>query len=274
MGTGTSHGVPMIGCDCRTCRSEDPRDKRNRASVSIRVKPDRAESAPPTAAVPHREAADDEAVLLIDTPPELRLAAIATSLSRVDAVLITHAHADHILGMDDLRRYNDLRGGPIDVYGAADSITIIRKVFGYAEAPYDNFDRPSLRFREMAGAICAAGVGVTPVPLVHGQRMILGYRIGPVAYCTDCSAIPPASWPLLEDLELLILGCLRYTPHPAHFNVEGALATIERLGPRRTLLTHIAHEIGHAELSARLPDNIQPAFDGQRVELLGLQASR
>ena len=267
LGTGTSHGVPMIGCDCRVCRSDYPRDRRNRTCVSVAVR---------------GQAGADPAVLVIDTPPEFRLGAIATGLARVDAVLVTHAHADHILGMDDLRRYNNLSGGPIDVYGDASAMAIVRTVFRYAEAPYDNPDRPSLRFHELTGAgllpeahrlkACAttvmiAGVPVTPVPLLHGRREVLGFRIGRFAYCTDCSSIPPASEPLLAGLELLVLGALRYTPHPAHFNVEQAVAAIDRLAPRRALLTHMAHEIAHAELAARLPAHIQPAWDGQRVEV-------
>jgi phosphoribosyl 1,2-cyclic phosphate phosphodiesterase len=250
LGTGTSHGVPMIGCSCLVCRSDDPRDHRNRTSVSVTV-----------------HAGEAEPILLIDTPPEFRLGALATGLSRVDAVLVTHSHADHILGMDDLRRYNNVRGGPIDVYADAETLAAVRRVFGYAEAPYDNPDRPSLNFHELAGPAAVAGVPVTPVPLMHGRRRILGFRIGDFAYCSDCSAIPPASQELLTQLDLLVLGCLRYTPHPAHFNVEAALAAIEQLRPRRALLTHIAHEIGHADLAAKLPPHIQPAYDGQRVSV-------
>ncbi|NLF29847.1 MAG: MBL fold metallo-hydrolase [Planctomycetes bacterium] len=246
LGTGTSHGIPMIGCDCDVCRSDDPRDRRNRASVAVRV--------------------PDGRVILIDVPPEFRLAALATALERVDAVLLTHAHADHIMGSDDLRRYNNLRGGPIDCYANAATVGVMRRVFGYAEGPYTNPDRPSLRLRAIDGPCDIAGVTVRPVELLHGRLPILGYRIGRFAYCTDVSAIPDASRPLLEDLDLLVLDALRYRPHPTHFNLAEALAAIETLAPRRALLTHIAHEISHAGTSAQLPDNVALAWDGQHVE--------
>ncbi len=252
LGTGTSHGVPMIGCHCRVCRSDDPRDKRNRTSVAVEVRD---------------EGGEEKSTILIDTPPELRLAAIANGLECVDAVLITHAHADHILGMDDLRRYNNLRGGEIEVFADGPAIAILRTVFGYAERPYENPDRPCLRFREFAAPGVIAGVPVTPIPLLHGRVKVQGYRIGNFAYCTDCSEIPEASMDLLKGLDLLVLGALRYTSHPAHFNVEQALAAAHRLRPARVLFTHIAHEIAHAELAAKLPANIQPAYDGQRTEV-------
>ena len=250
LGTGTSHGIPMIGCDCEVCRSEDPRDKRNRTCVAIRLP---------------AEAPTDGRVILIDTPLELRLSAIAHRLQRVDGVLFTHGHADHILGMDDLRRYNNLLGGTIGCWANAETVAALRKVFAYAERPYDNPDRPSVAFHTLDGPAEVCGVTVTPVPLLHGQRTILGYRIGGFAYCTDCSGIPEASWPLLDGLDLLVMGALRYTPHPAHFNLDQAVAAIERIAPRRALLTHIAHQASHVELAGRLPENIRPAYDGLRV---------
>jgi len=252
LGTGTSHGIPMIGCSCPVCTSADPRDKRNRAAAVVRL---------PAAGPANGR------VILIDTPPELRLSAIALGLRQVDAVLFTHGHADHILGMDDLRRFNNLLDGTIDCYADADTVATLRRVFGYAERPYDNPDRPSVTFSALDGPADVCGVTVTPVPLMHGRRRILGYRIGDFAYCTDCSAIPAASRPLLEGLELLVLGALRITPHPAHFNIAQALEAIEKIRPRRALLTHIAHESTHADLAAMMPDGVEPAYDGLRVRV-------
>lgn len=245
LGTGTSHGIPMIGCDCEVCRSSDPRDRRNRASAAVTV--------------------PDGRVIVIDLPPEFRLAAIATGLPRVDAVLLTHAHADHIMGADDLRRFNNLRGDGIDCYANAGTLDVFRRVFGYAERPYANPDRPSLRLHAIDGPREIAGVAVRPIELLHGRLPIFGYRIGRFAYCTDVSAIPDAARPLLADLDLLVIDALRYRPHPAHFSLDQALAAIEQIAPRRALLTHIAHEIPHEAASARLPDNVAIAWDGQRV---------
>jgi len=250
LGTGTSHGIPMIGCDCPVCRSDDPRDRRNRACVALRL--------PPGGPTGGRG-------ILIDAPPELRLSAVANNIRRVDAVLITHAHADHILGMDDLRRYNNILGDTIPCHGSREAIEIARNVFRYADQPYTHPDRPSLAFRAIDGAAEVCGITVIPLPLVHGRTAVLGFRIGRFAYCTDCSGIPQTTWPLLEDLDLLVLGALRYTPHPAHFNVEQALAAVRAIRPRRTLLTHIAHEVRHAVLSAELPAGVELAYDGLRT---------
>ncbi len=248
LGTGTSHGVPMIGCDCEVCRSDDPRDKRNRTSVAVRT--------------------PDGRVILIDAAPELRLAAVACGLERVDAILFTHAHADHILGLDDVRRFNDLAGATIPCYGSAETIESIRRVFSYAEVEYDQAQthRPSLRFQPLApGPREICGLEVTPVPLLHGREPILGFRIGRFAYCTDCSEIPPDSWGMLEGLDLLVLGALRPWPHPTHFSLSEALGTVYRLSPRRALLTHITHHLAHAKVSESLPGGVQLAFDGQSV---------
>jgi phosphoribosyl 1,2-cyclic phosphate phosphodiesterase len=251
LGTGTSHGIPMIACDCPVCRSDDPRDRRNRACVVLRLGAG--------------EGGGGRAIL-IDSPPELRLAAIANDIRRVDAVLLTHAHADHILGMDDLRRYNNILGGTIPCHASRQTIEIVRNVFGYAERPYDNPDRPSLAFAAIDGPTEICGLSVVPLPLLHGRTEVLGFRIGRFAYCTDCSGIPPATLPLLEGLDLLVLGALRYRPHPAHYNMEQALAAVRTIRPRRTLLTHIAHDISHASLSAELPAGVELAYDGLRTQ--------
>ena len=243
LGTGTSHGVPMIGCDCAVCRSDDPRDRRNRSAATVTW--------------------PDGTTFLIDAPPELRLAVVAGGVQRVDAILLTHAHADHIMGMDDVRRFNDISGKSIDVYGNAATIATVRQVFGYAETAFDRkpSNRPALRFVEVDGPFEACGKLIQPVPLLHGSEEILGFRIGPLAYCTDCSEIPPDSEAMLKGLEILVLDSLRHRPHPTHFTLAEALEVVKALSPQRAYLTHLTHEIAHAETAAALPETVELAYD-------------
>lgn len=245
LGTGTSHGVPMIACRCPVCTSDDPRDRRFRSSVAVRLANGR--------------------VILIDAAPEFRLAAVAGGLDRVDAVLLTHAHADHLMGLDDLRRFNDVARAAIPCLGLPEDITIARRCFAHADRPYRGDGWPALEFGAIDGPRAMCGTTVTPVPLLHGRQKVLGFRIGDFAYCTDCSEIPPEGMAMLGGLDLLVLDGLRHTPHPTHFNIAGALAVIDALRPRRALLTHIAHEISHAKTSAELPPGVQLAWDGLRV---------
>ncbi len=243
LGSGTSHGVPMIGCDCDVCRSDDPRDLRTRPSIVVSW---------------------DEASVLIDTTPELRLQCLANDIRRVDAVLYTHYHIDHVAGLDDLRRFNWLQEAPVPVYAQTDTLDRLQSMFPYV------FDResqqpsaiPKLDLHAIDGSFEVAGRSITPIPLLHGTMPVLGFRFGNFAYCTDVSEIPGASWPLLENLDVLILDALRLKPHPTHFNLEQAIDHARRIGARQTYFTHIAHEIGHAQVEADLPDDMLIAYDG------------
>ncbi len=249
LGTGTSHGVPMIGCDCSVCRSSDPHDKRTRTSAVIQT---------------------GDASLLIDTPPELRMQCLVCDIRRVDAILYTHQHADHITGLDDLRRFNALQHTALNCYASAHTARSLQRMFPYAfvNDPEYPSAKPELNVVEVDSAFEAAGIRVTPVPLLHGRMPILGFRIGRFAYCTDCSEIPAESLELLTDLDVLVLDALRIRPHPTHFNLDQAVAAAQRIGARQTYFTHIAHELPHAETNARLPKNMALGYDGQVIAIV------
>lgn len=234
----------MIGCTCAVCRSEDPRDRRLRPSIFVDV-PGRAQ-------------------ILVDTSSDLRQQALTHGIGRVDAILFTHAHADHIMGLDDIRRFNVTGGGPIPCYATADVWATIRRTFHYIfdSAPRDGRWIPKVSFQEIGGPFTAAGVRVVPVPILHGTLPILGFRFGSFAYLTDCSAIPDASWPLVEGVETLVIDGLRDRPHTTHFSVSEALEAVARIAPARAYFTHMNHELGHAETNARLPRGVELAYDG------------
>ncbi len=246
LGSGTSHGIPMIACDCPVCTSDDPRDQRMRTSVTIQY---------------------DDTTLLIDTSPELRLQCIANNVRRVDAVLYTHHHIDHIAGLDDLRRFNWVQEVSIPCFGLPETLARIKRAFAYAfkEPSGQYWARPRIALNEVHGPFEIAGRTITPIPLLHGEMPILGYRIGNTGYCTDVSRIPDSSRPLLAGLDLLILEAVRKQPHPTHFNIEQAVEEAHRIGAKRTLFTHIAHQLGHEETNRTLPDGMALAFDGQVV---------
>lgn len=247
LGTGTSAGVPMIGCHCPVCSSGDPRDHRSRPSVVISHNGTR---------------------VLVDTTPELRLQCVNHGVDMIDAVVYTHAHADHIMGLDDVRRFNALRGGPLDVW--ADELThaALLRCFGYAfvaPSPEVKLFRPHLVHRRIDGPFEIAGVTWTPIPLIHGTIPVLGFRVGQLAYCTDVSDIPEQSYPLLEDLDVLVLDALQYKKHSTHFSVEQAIEAAKRIGARQTFFTHIAHALAHEQTNQNLPHGMQLSYDGQRV---------
>jgi len=247
LGSGTSHGVPMIGCDCAVCTSADPRDRRTRASVAVDY---------------------GDCVFLVDTAPELRLQCIANAIRRVDAVLFTHHHADHVAGLDDLRRFNQLMDRSIDCYATQRTADVIRLWFRYAfhEDPDYPSHKPELRLVPIGdGPVTLLGKRVVPIPLWHGRLPVLGFRFGRIAYCTDCSAIPESSEELLRGLDVLILDGLRRCSHPTHFNLDQAIEAASRIGARRTFFTHIAHALPHGETNAELPDGMALAYDGQVI---------
>lgn len=246
LGSGTSTGVPVIACRCTVCRSALPQNQRTRCSALLSW---------------------DGRTVLIDTATDFRQQALREGVERVDAVLFTHTHADHVHGIDDLRTFT-FRGETVPVYGSAPALDTIRRVFSYifvdeGEPGY----RPRLSLHTVTAAFNLFGREVVPVPLVHGHGQAFGYRIGGLAYLTDCSAIPENSLALLEGLEVLVIDALRFTAHTSHLNIAGAVAAAQRIGARRTLLTHLSHEVDHFRHSAGLPAGIEFAYDGQRLSV-------
>ena len=206
--------------------------------------------------------------VLVDTTPDLRSQALACGLDRVDAVLFTHCHADHVMGLDDVRRFNVLQQAAIPCYGDAVTLKEIRRTFAYIfESNDEGGGIPRIHLYPVGGPFSIGGEAIVPVPVWHGRREILGFRVRDFAYLTDCSGIPDASWPLLEGLHTLVIDALRHRPHPTHFTVEQALAVSARLGPRRTWLTHICHDLPHEATNAALPIGVELAYDGLVIDI-------
>jgi phosphoribosyl 1,2-cyclic phosphate phosphodiesterase len=251
LGTGTSVGVPTIGCNCAVCQGGHPKNQRTRCAVILGL---------------------PEGNLLIDTPPELRMQLVRERIGIVHSVLYTHEHADHIFGLDDLRLFPFYLGHAVPIYCEAKVEDRIRKSFDYAfsdQPPTHAGAAPQLEFRRITEEpFIALGTLIQPIPLTHGPRFtVLGFRIGNIAYCTDASAIPDASWPLLEGLDVLILNALRHKPHATHFSLEEAIAVAQRVRPQRTLFTHVSHDLDYEATNAALPPGMELAYDGQRLFL-------
>lgn len=251
LGTGTSHGVPVIGCGCETCASQNPRNHRTRCAVALGL---------------------PKGNLLIDAPPELRLQLLREQIGLIHAIAFTHAHADHLFGLDDVRIFPNYLGHEVPIYCQAQVEGRIRQSFDYAFDPavqaYPAGGIPKLTFQNIDSApFEVLGTTLIPVPLEHGCYDCLGFRIGNVAYCTDVKTIPPASAQLLENLDVLVLDCLRDEEHVSHMNFEEAMATVAALRPKRTLLTHLCHRLEHEATTRRLPHGVELAYDGLKILL-------
>lgn len=252
LGTGTSFGVPQVGCHCAVCRSADPRDRRTRTAAVFQ---------------------SGEATILVDTPCELRLQLAAAGIHPVDAVLYTHEHADHVGGIDDLRIFSIRRRTPLPCYGPAATVAHLRSAYRYifddGMAVPEGTSKPRLDLQPLESGVPAsvAGVEVLPLAFDHGHSAVFGYRIGPAAYLTDVKVVPPAAIARLAGVRVLVLSALWWRSHPTHQSIPEAIEVARAIGAERTYLTHLTHETSHADLLARLPAGIEPAYDGLTVEV-------
>jgi phosphoribosyl 1,2-cyclic phosphate phosphodiesterase len=247
LGTGTSHGIPVIGCRCTVCRSRDQRDKRSRTSLLVQTR---------------------ELSLLIDVAPEFRQQALQRDLQNLDAALITHAHADHIGGLDDLRVFSERRHAAFPIYGPAAALTAIRQRFNYAfRKTQTGGGKPQVKLIRVSEPFAIGKQRIVPVPLWHGKLKVFGYRIGPVAYLTDVSSIPEDSYRHLRGLEVVVIDALRPAPHETHFHLDRAIEEGFRIKARMTYFTHMCHLLGHSATERSLPESMHLAYDGLSLEL-------
>jgi phosphoribosyl 1,2-cyclic phosphate phosphodiesterase len=246
LGSGTSMGVPTIGCSCAVCHSPDPHDRRTRPSILLEF---------------------GGKFVLIDTTPDFREQAIREHIRQIDAVIYTHTHADHILGIDDLRPLSYHRDGKIPLYARPEAADFIRNMFRYIfDADYKFGGLARLELKTINGPFELFGARFQPIPIVHGDSEIYGYRFGSAAYLTDFSEIPESSIPLLQGLDVLFLDGLRYKPHPTHSTVENSIRIADRLQAKRVFFTHICHDLPHEETNAALPPHVRLSYDGMKLE--------
>jgi phosphoribosyl 1,2-cyclic phosphate phosphodiesterase len=247
LGSGTSMGVPTPSCHCAVCKSTDPRDNRTRPSILLSY---------------------SGRNVVVDTTPDFRFQALRANLEHLDAVLFTHAHADHVMGLDDIRPFNLKQRDAIPIFASPETLAVLRRTFAYIfqEAPAGS-TVPLVELREIHGAFDLFDLRIEPIPALHGPFAVLGFRAGSFAYLTDFSSVPPESKPLLAGLDHFILDALRYTPHPMHSNVEQSLGLVEEVRPRQAWFTHICHDLGHQAANARLPENVRLAYDGLTLEV-------
>jgi len=247
LGSGTSMGVPTIGCDCAVCRSRDPHDRRTRPSVLIEY---------------------DGHFVLIDSTPDFREQAIRENIRRIDAVLYTHTHADHLLGIDDLRPLSFLhKPNKLPLYAKQEAVEFIRTMFRYIfEADYKFGGLPLVELHAINGPLELFGASFEPVAVIHGEMEIYGFRFGSAAYLTDHSKIPESSFAKLDDLDILFLDALRHKPHPTHSTVENSLQIVERVKPKRAFFTHICHDLAHEATNSSLPANVRLSYDGMKLD--------
>jgi len=246
LGSGTSTGVPVIGCRCAVCSSDDPKNKRTRSSILITT--------------------SDSKYILVDTTTDLRFQALTNRIERVDAVLFTHAHADHIHGIDDLRSFNHIKGEPIPCYGSIDTMETIRHKFNYI---FDGSARrdwvPRLEINIVNSEFLLYGLRISPLKIYHGETTIFGYRINDISYLTDCNGIPDDTKKLLQGTKILILDSTRFQPHPKHYGLAQAIEVIKELKPERAILTHLSHTFDHNKVNNELPSGIELAYDGMEI---------
>jgi len=247
LGSGTSTGVPVIGCPCAVCTSDNPRNRRLRPGLKLET---------------------PAGVALVDTPTDLREQALRFGLPRLDAVIYTHPHADHIFGLDDIRIFNFRQRAAIPCYGSRETLRALRRTFAYVfEETQEGGGKPQLDLVEIHGPFELLGREVVPVPVRHGDMDVYGYRLGSFAYVTDCNVIPESSFRLLAGVDVLILDALRYRPHATHFSVEEAVAAAARIGASRTILTHLAHDVDYGAPEVTLPPSVELGYDGIRFEV-------
>lgn len=246
LGTGTSQGIPVIGCECAVCQSSDPRDTRTRTSAIVHL---------------------GEHNILIDATPELRVQCLKYHIRHINGVFITHTHADHIFGMDDIRSFNQLQGEPINLWARPGDLEVIDKVFGYACADRagNNHDLPRLIFNRFESALELFGYTIEPLVLPHGMGSVLGFRVGNIAYCTDVSEVSDAAVAQLQGLDILVLGALRPTPHPKHLSFDQAICAAQKINAKKTYFVHMSHQVSHQQVQDTLPAGIELAYDGLQV---------